>query len=98
MRGKIGWSSVAIALSVVIMSIAAVTLFKLFREIQFGAVVAVRSRRVGSRLRRLRRCRLRQLSWALPARRDLPDNKPIELWRRCGLPYWLSRDQVGARG
>jgi uncharacterized membrane protein YbhN (UPF0104 family) len=39
-RGKIGWSSVAIALSVVIMAVAAVTLVKLFREIQFGAVVA----------------------------------------------------------
>jgi uncharacterized membrane protein YbhN (UPF0104 family) len=39
-REKIGWSSVAIALSVVILSIAAVTLFTLFREIQFGAVVA----------------------------------------------------------
>lgn len=39
-RDKVGLRSVAVALSVVIISVAAVTLFELFRQIQFGAVVA----------------------------------------------------------
>jgi uncharacterized membrane protein YbhN (UPF0104 family) len=39
-RGKLGWSWIAVAISIVIVSVAAVTLFRLFRQIEPGAVVA----------------------------------------------------------
>lgn len=40
MRGKFGISSIAAAVSLVIVAIAAVTLYRVFREIDFGGVVA----------------------------------------------------------
>lgn len=39
-RRKIGWSWIAAAISVLIISVAAITLFRLFREIEFDEVVA----------------------------------------------------------
>jgi glycosyltransferase 2 family protein len=38
-RGKIGWNFVAVAISLLIMAMAAVTLFKLFREIEVDKII-----------------------------------------------------------